>query len=32
MNSMDAITMNAKLLEMQSEIAKRMVDDSVMAK
>ena len=31
-NSMDANTMNIKLLEMQNEIAKRMVDDNVLAK
>ena len=29
---MDAITMNTKLLEMQNEIAKRMLDENVLAK
>lgn len=31
-NSMDAITMNTKLLEMQNEIGMRMLDDNVLAK
>ena len=31
-NNMDAITMNTKLLEMQNEIGKRMIDENVLAK